>query len=120
MKICLLCIGKTDEEFVKLGIENYTKRLKHYINFELIVIPDSRNAENISQEQQKVKEGELLLKQLSRNDVVILLDERGKEFRSIDVSRFCVQKMIASVQRLVFTIGVLYGCSSWCYQRANL
>ncbi|HLS94607.1 23S rRNA (pseudouridine1915-N3)-methyltransferase [Sphingobacterium allocomposti] len=119
MKICLLCIGKTDEEFVKLGIENYTKRLKHYINFELIVIPDIRNAKNISQEQQKVKEGELLLKQLSRNDVVILLDERGKEFRSIDFSRFLEQKMIASVQRLVFIIGGPYGFSSEVYQRAN-
>lgn len=119
MKICLLCIGKTDEEFVKLGIENYTKRLKHYINFELIVIPDIRNAKNISQEQQKVKEGELLLKQLSRNDVVILLDERGKEFRSIDFSRFLEQKMIASVHRLVFIIGGPYGFSSEVYQRAN-
>ncbi|MFD1770985.1 23S rRNA (pseudouridine(1915)-N(3))-methyltransferase RlmH [Sphingobacterium suaedae] len=119
MKISLLCIGKTDESFVRDGIDNYLKRLKHYTSFDITVIPDIKNSKNLSQDQQKAKEGELLLKHLNNSDVVVLLDERGKDFRSVDFARFLEQKMIGSVQRLVFIIGGPYGFSSDIYARAN-
>lgn len=119
MKITLLCIGKTDEGFVQTGIANYMKRLKHYINFEMLVLPDIKNVKNLSQEQQKTKEGELILKQISALDFVILLDERGKEFRSLDFSKFIEQKLVSSVNHLIFVIGGPYGFSPEVYARAN-
>lgn len=119
MKITLLCIGKTDEGFVQAGIENYVKRLKHYITFNILVIPDIKNVKNISQDQQKIKEGELLLKQMSNLDFVVLLDERGREFRSLDFSKFIEQKMVGSVNHLIFVIGGPYGFSKEVYDRAN-
>ncbi|MEJ5052968.1 23S rRNA (pseudouridine(1915)-N(3))-methyltransferase RlmH [Sphingobacterium sp. MYb382] len=119
MKITLLCIGKTDEGFVQTGITNYMKRLKHYINFEMLVLPDIKNVKNLSQDQQKTKEGELILKQISTLDFVILLDERGKEFRSLDFSKFIEQKLVSSVNHLVFVIGGPYGFSPEVYARAS-
>ena len=119
MRITLLCIGKTDESFVKTGIENYLKRLKHYISFELSVIPDIKNAKHLTQDQQRSKEGELILKQLNNTDVVLLLDEKGKSFRSTEFADFLEQKMINSVQHLVFVIGGPYGFSEEVYARAN-
>ncbi len=119
MKITLLCIGKTDEGFVQAGIENYVKRLKHYITFNILIIPDIKNVKNISQEQQKTKEGELLLKQMSSLDFVVLLDERGREFRSLEFSKFIEQKMVGSVNHLIFVIGGPYGFSPEVYDRAN-
>src|SRR5690606_34568797 len=102
MKITLICIGKTDESFVKTGIENYVKRLKHYVHFAIAVIPDIKNAKHLTQEQQKAKEGEFILKQLNNGDVVVLLDERGKSFSSVEFAKFVEQKMIGSVQHIVF------------------
>ncbi|WP_437917772.1 23S rRNA (pseudouridine(1915)-N(3))-methyltransferase RlmH [Sphingobacterium sp. LRF_L2] len=119
MKISLLCIGKTDESFIREGIENYMKRLKHYINFELVVIPDLKNAKNLTQDLQKIKEGELLLKQVNNVDFVVLLDERGKDYRSVDFSKFLEQKMIGSVSHIIFIIGGPYGFSDELYERAN-
>lgn len=119
MKITLICIGKTDEKFVIMGIENYLKRLKHYINFDLVIIPDIKNAKNLTQDQQKAKEGEYILKQVGNADFLVLLDERGKEFHSIGFSRYLEQKMISSVNNLVFVVGGPYGFSEQVYQRAN-
>ena len=119
MKITLLCVGKTDESFVKTVIENYMKRLKHYINFDMQLIPDIKNVKNLSQEQQKAKEGELILKQLSNQDFVVLLDEQGKAFRSLEFADFLEQKMINAVQHVVFIIGGPYGFSPQVYARAN-
>ncbi|WDF70132.1 23S rRNA (pseudouridine(1915)-N(3))-methyltransferase RlmH [Sphingobacterium oryzagri] len=119
MKISLVCIGKTDESFVQTGIENYVKRLKHYINFEILVLPDIKHVKNLSQDQQKSKEGELILKQLQPADFVMLLDERGKMFRSLDFSKFIEQKLVSSVHHLVFVIGGPYGFSEDVYRRAN-
>ncbi|MBD1432596.1 23S rRNA (pseudouridine(1915)-N(3))-methyltransferase RlmH [Sphingobacterium sp. DN00404] len=119
MKITLLCIGKTDENFVKTGIENYVKRLKHYIHFDISVIPDIKNAKHLTQEQQRAKEGELILKQLNNGDFVVLLDERGKTFSSVEFAKFVEQKMIGSVQHIVFIIGGPYGFSEDLYHRAN-
>ena len=88
MKIKLLAIGKTDDKNLQTLIENYQKRLKHYIGFNLEVIPDIKNVKNLSEQQQKEKEGELILKKLAPTDELLLLDEKGKEFRSIDFSKF--------------------------------
>lgn len=119
MKISLVCIGKTDEKFIQEGIDKYLKRLKHYINFQLLVMPDVKNVKNLSESQQKEKEGELLLKQIGNSDFVILLDEKGKEFRSVEFAGFLEQKALASVQHLVFLIGGPYGFSDTVISRAN-
>ncbi|NGF56622.1 23S rRNA (pseudouridine(1915)-N(3))-methyltransferase RlmH [Parapedobacter sp. SGR-10] len=119
MKISLICIGKTDEKFIQEGIDKYLKRLKHYIGFQLLVLPDVKNVKNLSEFQQKEKEGELLLKQLSPQDFVILLDERGKEIRSVEFARYFEQKMLASTQHVVFLIGGPYGFSDEMIKRAN-
>lgn len=119
MKATLVCIGKTDENFVKTGIENYVKRLKHYIHFDISVIPDIKNAKHLTQDQQKIKEGELILKQIGNTDYIVLLDERGKAFRSVEFSKFLEKKMVASVQHIVFIIGGPYGFSDEVYRRAD-
>ncbi|PRD47465.1 23S rRNA (pseudouridine(1915)-N(3))-methyltransferase RlmH [Sphingobacterium haloxyli] len=119
MKVALLCVGKTDESFIKMGIENYAKRLKHYVHFDIFVIPDIKNARHLTQEQQKTREGELILKQLKNGDFVVLLDERGKAFRSLEFAKFLEQKMVGSVQHVVFIIGGPYGFSEEVYERAN-
>ena len=119
MKICLLVIGKTDEAYLQKGIEIYIRRIPHYISFEMKVIPDLRNTKNLSVEQQKEKEGELILQQLSTSDEVLLLDEMGMEATSIDFARFLEKKTISGIKRLVFVIGGPYGFSGTVYSRAN-
>ncbi|KGE13294.1 23S rRNA (pseudouridine(1915)-N(3))-methyltransferase RlmH [Sphingobacterium deserti] len=119
MKISLLCIGKTDDSYIQQAIDTYLKRLTHYITFTISVIPDVKNAKNLTQEQQKTKEGELILKQISNADFVMLLDEKGKEFRSVEFSRFFEKKMVDSVNHLIFVIGGPYGFSTEVYSRAN-
>ena len=93
MEIQLICIGKTDDSELQKLISNYESRLKHYLKFTLQVIPDFKDAKNLSQEQQKVKEAVLIEKQLRISDVVILLDEYGKEFSSVGFSGFLNKKM---------------------------
>src|SRR5690606_30373523 len=102
MKISLICIGKTDDSYLIEGIESFQKRLKHYINFKMIVIPDIKNSKNLSKDQQKAKEAELILKQINSGDSVILLDEKGKEYRSIEFADFLSKRMISSTQHLIF------------------
>ena len=111
VKVCLLVIGKTDAEFVRAGIAEYEKRLKYYIPYEMKVIPDVRNTKNMSEVQQKEREGELLLGQLEAADYVVLLDERGNEYTSKAFADFLAQKMLTSIKRLVFIIGGPYGFS---------
>lgn len=119
MKISLICIGKTDDKFIQEGIDKYIKRLKHYITFNIVVLPDVKNVKNMSQEQQMAKESELFEKYIGNGDFVVLLDERGKEFRSVEFSAFLEQKMISSVQHMVFLIGGPYGFSSKIKERSN-
>ncbi|NGM73804.1 23S rRNA (pseudouridine(1915)-N(3))-methyltransferase RlmH [Sphingobacterium sp. SGL-16] len=119
MKITLVCIGKTDDKFIQEGIDKYIKRLKHYITFNIIVLPDVKNVKNLSEAQQKEKEAELFYKNIQSGDFVVLLDERGKEFRSIEFSSFIEKKMVASVQHMVFLIGGPYGFAEEIKQRAN-
>jgi len=118
MKIKLLAIGKTDAKNLQALIETYQNRLKHYINFEIEIIPDIKNVKNLSQSQQKEKEGELILKKLSPTDVLILLDEKGKEFRSIEFSKYLQKKMNSGIKQLVIVIGGPYGFSDEIYKKS--
>jgi 23S rRNA (pseudouridine1915-N3)-methyltransferase len=119
MKIKLLVVGKTDQSYLQEGVSIYEQRLKHYIGFELITIPDLKKVKNLSEEQQKEKEGELILKQLSASDHLILLDEGGKTFDSIGFSGFIQQKANMGLKNLVFVVGGPYGFSKAVYQQAN-
>ena len=118
MKIKLLAIGKTDNKNLQALIETYQGRLKHYINFQLEVIPDIKNAKNLSQQQQKEKEGELILKKLVPTDQLILLDEKGTTFRSVEFSSFLQKKMNAGIKQLVLVIGGPYGFSDAIYKKS--
>jgi len=119
MKICLLVIGKTDESYLQKGMEIYLKRIPHYISFELKTIPDLRNSKNLSEDQQKEKEGDLILQQLHSSDEVFLLDEAGIEYASVGFARFLEKKMSSGLKRLIFVIGGPYGFSENLYSRAN-
>lgn len=119
MKIKLLTIGKTDSKALQELILLYQNRLKHYIKFELVIIPDIKNVKNLSQKLQKIKEGKLILKQLQSTDELILLDEKGKEHRSIEFSNYIQKKMNSGIKQLVFVIGGPYGFSDEVYKKAK-
>jgi 23S rRNA (pseudouridine1915-N3)-methyltransferase len=118
MKISLVVIGKTDEAYLQKGLEIFTKRIPHYVPFEMKVIQDIKNTKNMSEEQQKDKEGELILQQILSSDELILLDENGLEASSVDFARFLEKKMLSGIKRLVFVIGGPYGFSGSVYSRA--
>ena len=118
MIISLLCLGKTDSKEISSLLEDYEKRLRHYIRFERIELPDVKR-KNLSPAQQKSAEAELILKKLSPPDQVILLDEKGKEFRSVEWSAQLESKMIQGTKRLVFLVGGPYGFDEQIYQRAD-
>ncbi len=119
MKIKLLAIGKTDNNNLQQLIDVYQNRLKHYIKFDLEVIPDIKNSKNLSENQQKEKEGDLILKKIASTDALILLDEKGKEFRSKEFSQFLQKKMNSGIKQLVFVIGGPYGFSNAVYKKAQ-
>ncbi|PCI12049.1 MAG: 23S rRNA (pseudouridine(1915)-N(3))-methyltransferase RlmH [Flavobacteriaceae bacterium] len=119
MKIKVLAIGKTDDKNLIQLIDTYQNRLKHYIKFELTLIPDIKNVKNLSEKQQKEKEGELILKQLQPTDQLILLDEKGKDFRSKEFANYLQKKMNSGIKQLVFVIGGPYGFSEAVYQKAQ-
>ena len=118
MNIRLLTIGKTDNKALQSLIEDYTKRLSFYIKFDLEIIPDIKNVKNLSEAQQKEKEGELILSKITPTDHLILLDENGKTFSSVGFSDFLQKKMNSGLKNLVFVIGGPYGFSDAIYQRA--
>jgi len=119
MNIKLLAIGKTDNKSLQSLIDEYTKRLSFYIKFDLDIIPDIKNVKNLSEGQQKQKEGELILAKLSATDHLILLDENGKSFSSVGFADELQKKMNAGIKTLVFVIGGPYGFSEEVYQKAN-
>lgn len=119
MKILLLVIGKTDEDYLITGIKKYVGRLGHYASFEMKEIPDIRNRKTLSEEQQKKAESFLLLSQLQPGDHVVLLDERGKQYTSVEFSEFIDKTMGAGVKRMVFVIGGPYGFAQDVYEKAN-
>ncbi|SFD37153.1 23S rRNA (pseudouridine(1915)-N(3))-methyltransferase RlmH [Algibacter pectinivorans] len=119
MTITLITIGKTDNKNLVALITEYTKRLTHYIKFNLEVIPDIKNAKNLSQTQQKEKEGELVLNKIKPTDTVILLDENGKQLDSVALSTYLQKYMNSGIKRLVFVIGGPYGFSETIYKQSN-
>ncbi len=118
MKISLLVIGKTDAGYFSQGIQEYENRLKHYLPFEMQVILDIKNVKNLSEEQQKEKEGELILKNLLAGDYLVLLDERGKDFSSLQFASYIEKKTHTISKRLIFVIGGPYGFSKAVYDKA--
>lgn len=119
MKISLFVVGKTNHNYLSPGIDDYTKRINHYIPFNIQYIADAKNTKNLSQAQQKQAEGQNLLNAFDKSDYVVLLDERGKEFTSKDFSSFIEKKMQTVAKRIVFVVGGPYGFSEDVYQRAN-
>jgi 23S rRNA (pseudouridine1915-N3)-methyltransferase len=119
MKITLLVVGKTTDSYINEGISVYENRLKHYINFQMIVIQELKNTKNITEVQQKEKEGESILKNIQNNDYVALLDDKGSHFTSIQFSDFLSKSMINSIGNMVFVVGGPYGFSDNIYKRAN-
>lgn len=119
MKITLLTVGKTDRDWVKQGLELYISRLKHYIPFSLIEIPELKNVSALSTEQIKTKEGELILKHIRPADDLILMDERGKMYTSIEFAKVLQDKISYIGKDIVFVIGGAYGFSQDVYDRAN-
>ena len=117
--IKLLTIGKTDSSELQNLINVYEQRLGHYIKFNLEVIPDLKKTKNLSVDQQKSKEGELILKSLSNTDVLILLDENGKHYSSLEFSNYLQKKMNSGLKQLVFLIGGPYGFSDDIYKKAS-
>ncbi|TYB77221.1 23S rRNA (pseudouridine(1915)-N(3))-methyltransferase RlmH [Bizionia myxarmorum] len=119
MTIKLLAIGKTDNKQLQTLIDDYQKRLSHYIKFEFEIIPDLKKVKNLSESQQKEKEGELILAKLTATDVLILLDENGKQFDSVEFSEYLQKHMNSGVKQLVFVIGGPYGFSEAIYKKAQ-
>jgi len=119
MKIIVLAIGKTDNKALQGLIDDYSKRLSHYISFSSEVIPDIKNVKNLSESQQKQAEGTEILKRISRSDRLILLDENGKNYSSIGFSDYLQEQMNSGLKSLVFIIGGPYGFSDEVYARAN-
>ena len=119
MKISLVVIGKTDAGYLIEAIEDYKSRLKHYIPFEMEVIPDVKNAKNLSEAQQKEKEGEMILKMVQPGDCLVLLDDKGKEYTSMQFSAYIEKKMHTVPKRLVFVVGGPYGFSEAVYGAAS-
>lgn len=119
MNIKLLAIGKTDDKNLQALLNEYIKRLTFYVKFDLEVIPDVKNAKNMSIDQQKEKEGDLLLAKIGSGDWVLLLDEKGKKYTSLQFADYLQKRMNSGIKNLIFVIGGPYGFSPEVYARAN-
>lgn len=118
MKTTLILVGKTNNKHFEAGINDYAGRINHYLPFEMVVVPELKNTKALSEEQQKEREGEQILRLVQTADTVVLLDEHGTEFRSVELAAW-LQKKQQSARRLVFIIGGPYGFSPAVYARAN-
>ena len=118
MKTELILVSKTTDKHLAAGIDDYVSRICHYLPIAITVIPELKNTKNMTEEQQKVREGELILQKIQPSDTVVLLDEHGKEFRSIEFADW-LQKKQNTARRLVFVIGGPYGFSESIYKRAD-
>lgn len=118
MKTELILVGKTVNKHFIAGINDYVERIGHYMPFSITTIPELKNTKTLTEQQQKDKEGELILKQIQPSDTVVLLDEHGKEFRSIELASW-LERQQQVARRLVFVIGGPYGFSQDVYARAN-
>ncbi|MCK9208548.1 MAG: 23S rRNA (pseudouridine(1915)-N(3))-methyltransferase RlmH [Salinivirgaceae bacterium] len=119
MKTALLVIGKTDDSFIVEGINKFMLRINRYMSFDVEVIPDLRNNRNLTEQIQKEKEGELILKKIQPGDILVLLDENGQQFSSVAFSEWLNTQLVSGQKRLVFVIGGPYGFSQAVYQKAS-
>lgn len=119
MKVVLLSVGKTDHPLLSQIIEDYRKKVNHYIPFEMRMVPDPKNRRNLSEKEQKAEEAELLLKVLQPSDHVVLLDEKGKQYRSTEFARYLEKKSHSVSRQLVFLVGGPYGFAPEIYERAT-
>lgn len=119
MTIKLIAVGKTDSQALQKLFSEYENRLGHYIKFEFEIIPDLKNAKNLSETQQKEKEGEAILKKIHPTDILVLMDEKGKQYSSIDFSKYLQKQMNAGIKQLVLAIGGPYGFSEAVHKHAR-
>ena len=119
MKITFLTVGKTEDAYLKEGIEKYVKRLKHYTKLELVELNELKNTKALTPEQQKAKEAEMILKKITPLDHVVLMDEKGTEYSSTQFAAYINKREISSSATLIFVIGGPYGFDQSVYQRAN-
>ncbi len=119
MQIKLIVVGKTIKSFLIEGEKEYDKRLKHYIKVQELVIPELKKVKNLSEQQIKEREGELILAKVDKGDYVVLLDEKGSEFTSVGFSNFIQKQLNSGVKNLIFVVGGAYGFSEQVYSRGN-
>jgi 23S rRNA (pseudouridine1915-N3)-methyltransferase len=119
MKIIFITVGKTEDAYLKEGIEKYVKRLKHYTKLEMADIPELKNTKALTEDQQKAKEAELILKKITPQDHVILLDENGMELTSVQFANYINKRSVSSSANLIFIVGGPYGFHQSVYERAN-
>ena len=119
MKIVFIVVGKIVDTHLQALAADYAKRIGFYVPFEVQIVPDLKNTKNMAETEQKEREGELILKMLQPSDYLVLLDERGKEFRSVEFAQHIQDRMLTSCKRLCFLIGGPYGFSEAVYQRSN-
>lgn len=119
MKITLLTVGKTDKDWVRQGMDIYISRLKHYIPFSVVEIPELKNVSSLTKDQIKTREGELILKNVRPADDLILMDEKGKQYTSVELAKVIQDKISYAGKDMVFVIGGAYGFSDAVYQRAD-
>lgn len=119
MKIELMAVGRVASRYLQEGIDMYTSRIGHYMPFSVTLIPDVKTTKGLTQEKQKEMEGRAILSQLQAGDVLVLLDERGKEMTSREFATYIDRKSVTVARRLVFFIGGPYGFSPEVYERAN-
>ncbi|MBQ6096665.1 MAG: 23S rRNA (pseudouridine(1915)-N(3))-methyltransferase RlmH [Bacteroidales bacterium] len=119
MNIKLIVVGKTDEKYLQQGIDVYVSRLKHYVNFEMVVIPALKDQKGASPDEVKVREASLLLRQLEKCDRVVLLDEHGEQHTSVDFAQYLQKQMNAGVRNLAFVVGGAFGFAPSVYAAAS-
>ena len=120
MKIALVQTGKTTEAYIREGVDEFSTRIRKYIPFEIITVPELRNTKNMPSEEQKIREGEKICQAISNDDFVIVLDEKGNEFTTREFSSRLEKLFMLSKKRIVFVIGGPFGFSEDVYGRADL
>jgi len=119
MKIAVVLTGKTNEKYISDGMDIYAGRIVKYASFDVIVLPDIKNTRNMPEEEQKAREGKKIIDILGKDDYCVLLDERGKEFTTLELAQWMEKRTISSPKRIVFVIGGPYGFSEEVYSRAD-
>lgn len=120
MKIALLQTGKTTEKYIAEGVDNYCARIRRYSGFEIITLPEIKNTRNMSLNEMKEKEGRKIIQSLAKDDYIVLLDEKGKEFRSIEFAEWIERKLMSQIKRILFISGGAWGFSEEVYKLADM